>query len=48
MVAFKAIIEIEMHLDGPARNNNGKTYLKKENFMSNKKRTTFSFFLLNK
>jgi hypothetical protein len=43
IVAFEAITEIvEMHLHGPAQKNNRKPHLKKQNFMFNKKRTTFS------
>jgi hypothetical protein len=35
------VIEIEMHLNCPTQKNNRKTHLKKQNFMFNKKRTTF-------
>jgi hypothetical protein len=43
IVAFEVIIEIEMYLHGPAKKNNRKTHLKKQNFMFNNKKEQLFF-----
>jgi hypothetical protein len=48
IVAFKAILDIEVHLDGPACKNNEKKHLKKENFMSNKKEQLSNTYLFSR